>query len=149
MKVHLHIEEGRELEVHIYAATYNETVEQLMKTIKTTPTESILGYSGTDIHVLKPYDIFSIYTEEAKVFLQTDEDEFECKQKLYELEERYPTKFVRVNKSMLVNLDRIVSIQAKVLGNSQVLLTNGSHVMVSRKYFKLLKEKLGLGGSSS
>lgn len=146
MKIHLHIEkQQQETEVHIYAAEYNEMIEQLMKKINSASTENIVGYLNSDIHLLKPEEIFSIYTEDARVYLQTDEEEFECKSKLYELEERYGNKFVRANKSMLVNMDKIASIQSKVLGNPLLLLSNGCNVAVSRKYFKLLKEKLGLG----
>ena len=76
------------------------------------------------------------------------EEEFEAKNKLYELEDRFSTSFIRVNKSMLVNLEKIVSIQSKVLGNPQIVLSNETTVPVSRNYFKLLKEALGLGRES-
>lgn len=149
MKVHLHIENDRtEIEVHIHAPKFDETVEQLMKKINNSTPESIAGYSNGDIHLLKSREIYSIFTENGKVFLQTDEEEFEAKNKLYELEERFHSSFIRVNKSMLVNIDKIVSIQSKVLGNPQVVLANETVVPVSRNYFKLLKEALGLGGVS-
>ena len=147
MKVHLHIENDRtEIEVHIHAPKFDETIEQLMKKINSSTIESIAGYSNGDIHLLKPHEIYSIFTESGKVFLQTDEEEFEAKNKLYELEERFHSSFIRVNKSMLVNIDKIVSIQSKVLGNPQIVLANETVVPVSRNYFKLLKEALGLGG---
>ena len=149
MKVHLHIENDRkEIEVHIHAPKFDETIEQLMKKINSSSPESIAGYSNGDIHLLKQQEVYSIFTEDGKVFLQTDEEEFEAKNKLYELEERFHSSFIRVNKSMLVNIDKIITIQSKVLGNPQVILVNETVVPVSRNYFKLLKEALGLGGIS-
>lgn len=149
MKVHLHIQQDQqETEVHIYTSEFNDTIEQLMKKINSTTNATLVGYSETDIHLLKPSEIYTIYTESGKVFLQTDEHEFECKSKLYEVEERFSTHFVRINKSMLVNLDKIASIQAKMLGNPQLVLSNESVVTVSRNYFKALKEKLGFGRDS-
>lgn len=146
MKVHLHIESKRqEIEVHIHAPLYDDNVEQLMKKLNNTQQENLIGYLNTDIHLLKPQEIFTIFTEDGKVYLQTDEEEFEAKNKLYELEERFSSAFIRVNKSMLVNLNKIVSIQSKVLGNPQIVLSNETTVPVSRNYFKLLKEALGLG----
>ena len=146
MKIHLHIESGRqEVEVHIHAPKYDDNVEQLMKKLNSTHQESVAGYLNTDIHLLKPQDIFTIFTEDGKVYIQTDEEEYEAKNKLYELEERFSSAFIRVNKSMLVNLNKIVSIQSKVLGNPQIVLSNETTVPVSRNYFKLLKEALGLG----
>ena len=146
MKIHLHIESGRqEIEVHIHAPKYDYNVEQLMKKLNSTHQESVAGYLNTDIHLLKPQDIFTIFTEDGKVYIQTDEEEYEAKNKLYELEERFSSSFIRVNKSMLVNMGKIISIQSKVLGNPQIVLSNETTVPVSRNYFKLLKEALGLG----
>ena len=146
MKIHLHIENDcSEIEVHIHAPQYDETIEQLMKKLKSSPQESIAGYLDDDIHLLKPHEIYSIYTEDGKVYFQTEEEEFEAKNKLYELEDRFSSSFIRVNKSMLVNIEKIISIQSKVLGNPQVVLSNETTVPVSRNYFKLLKEALGLG----
>lgn len=150
MKVHLHIENEREeIEVHVHAPKFDKTVEQLMKKLNSSSSqESIAGYLDGDIHLLKPGEIYSIFSEDGKVFLQTDEEEFEAKNKLYELEERFQSHFIRVNKSMLVNLDKIITIQSKVLTNPQIVLENEAVFPVSRTYFKLLKEALGIGGSS-
>lgn len=149
MKIHLQIDENqKEIEVHIHAAKYNEAVEQLMKKLKSTSSEKIAGYVNGDIHLLNPPEIYTIFSEEGKVYLQTNEEEFEAKNKLYELEERFHSSFIRVNKSMLVNIEKIVAIQSKVLGNPQIILANETTVPVSRNYFKLLKETLGLGGTT-
>ena len=146
MKIHLHIENDYpEIEVHIHAPKYDETIEQLLKKLKVSQQESIAGYLDGDIHLLKHNEIFSIYTEDGKVYFQTEEEEFESRNKLYELEERFGTGFIRVNKSTLVNMGKIMSIQSKVLGNPQIVLSNETTVPVSRNYFKQLKEALGLG----
>lgn len=149
MKIHLQIDKNqKEIEVHIHAAKYDEAVEQLMKKLKSTSSEKIAGYVNGDIHLLNPPEIYTIFSEEGKVYLQTNEEEFEAKNKLYELEERFHSSFIRVNKSMLVNIEKIVAIQSKVLGNPQIILANETTVPVSRNYFKLLKETLGLGGTT-
>lgn len=146
MKVHLHIEEQQQdIEVHIYTPELNEQVEQIMQKLKAPKTGNLIGYLDLDIYLLKIEDIFSVFTEDTKVFLQTDEHEYECKSKLYELEARYDNELIRINKSMLVNLTKIASIQSKLLGHPQLILTNGVSVKVSRKYFTLLKAKIGLG----
>lgn len=145
MKIHLHIDpDHEELEVHIYAPSYSEKVEQMMQLLKTERNETIPRYVEQHIHFIKIEDIYSIYTLDAKVYIQTEEDEYECKLKLYEVEENYGGKLVRVNKSTLVNIGHINSIHLKTLGNTEIILTNEVTVPVSRKYFKSLKEKLGL-----
>lgn len=146
MKLHLKLEEQyKEVEVHIFAETYNTEVEQLMKLLKAPKTSIIDGYSDTEIRMLKVEDIYTIYVENAKVYFQTEEEEFESKRKLYEIETLFEQQFVRVNKSMLVNLSKIISIQMGILSTPEIVLENGTTVHVSRKYFKLLKEKLRIG----
>lgn len=145
MKIHLHIEHQlMEVEVHVHAPEYNEQVAQLMKKLnQSTTNDTIAGYSNGDIHLIKMQDVYSIYSEQGKVFIQTDEHELEVKQKLYELEERFSSQLLRVNKATLVHFEKIASIQSKVLGNPQLTLENGVTIPISRNYFKALKEDSG------
>ena len=105
---------------------------------------TIIGYLDQDIHVVKIEDIYAILSEGAKVYLETDEQEYETKLKLYEVEEQYGDTFVRINKSTLINLHKLQSIQNKI-GKDQALLNNGISFPISRKYLKELKKKLGIG----
>lgn len=147
MKIHLIIDEKYdETEVHIYAKDYSEAVEKLMQQLKSTGSPDVIdGYIGQEIYMLKLSDIYTVFAEGAKVYLQTDEQEFEAKKKLYEIEELFTKDFVRVSKSMLVNVKKISSIQLGLLGATQVLLENGVSAHISRKYLKELKTALGIG----
>lgn len=147
MKIHLVINNEIETtEIHIHAKEYNEQIEQLMKQIQATQSPTMInGYFNQDIHMLKVDEIYSIYAEGPKVYLQTEEQEFEAKKKLYELEAQLAKDFVRVNKSTLINLNKITSIQLATLSSTQALLENGVSIHISRKYIKELKSKLGIG----
>jgi len=149
MKIHLTINSAlEENEIHIHAKEYNEQIERLMKQLQTSQTTMIDGYIQQEIHMLKISDIFSIYAEDAKVFLQTEEQEFESKRKLYELEAQFAKDFARVSKSTLVNIHKIASIQMGKLGATELILENNVTVHVSRKYLKELKRHLGIGRDS-
>lgn len=146
MKIHLSINRAlQETEIHIHAKEYNEQIEKLMKQLQTTQSTMIDGYLQQEIHMLKISDIYTIYAEGAKVFLQTEEQEFESKRKLYELETQFTQDFARVSKSTLVNINKISSIQMGKIGFTQLLLDNGVLIHVSRKYLKELKHHLGIG----
>lgn len=146
MKIHLTIHhELEETEVHIQAKEYNEQIERLMQQLQASQTTMLDGYFQQEIHLLKISDIYSIYAEDAKVFLQTNEHEFESKRKLYELEAQLSKDFVRVSKSTLVNIHKISSIQMGKIGTTQLLLENDVTIHVSRKYIKELKRHLGIG----
>lgn len=146
MKIHLHIDSAHEeIEVHIYAAEYSEAIEKIMGQLKQPATETIIGYLQQDIHIVKLNDIYAVISEGAKVYLQTDEQEYETKLKLYEMEDQYSKTFARINKSTLININKLQSIQNK-LGSAQGILLNDVRFPISRRYLKELKIKLGIGG---
>ena len=149
MKIHLTINsELEETEIHIHAKEYTEQIERLMKQLQASQTTMLDGYFQQEIHMLKISDIYSIYAEGAKVFLQTEEQEFETKRKLYELEAQLAKDFARVSKSTLVNINKIASIQMSKIGTTELILENDVSVHVSRKYLKELKRHLGIGRDS-
>ena len=149
MKIHLTINsELQETEIHIHAKEYNEQIEKLMKQLQATQSTIIDGYLQQEIHMLKINDIYSIYAFGSKVFLQTEEQEFESKRKLYELEDQLAKDFARVSKSTLVNINKIASIQMGKIGATELLLDNDVSIHVSRKYLKELKRLLGIGRES-
>ena len=68
---------------------------------------------------------------------------YKIKQRLYQVEEKTDTfSFVRISKSVLVNLKKIVSISPDEGGRGRIKLTNGENVIVSRAYFKTVSEML-------
>jgi len=64
---------------------------------------------------------------------------------LYTLEEQLSTvNFIRVSKSLLLNINKIYSFYPKLSGNLEALLTNNEKVIISRRYVANLKSKLGM-----
>nr|WP_106781735.1 LytTR family DNA-binding domain-containing protein [Lysinibacillus timonensis] len=134
-----------ETEIHIHAKSYTAEVEQLMKNLKSSTTEVIDGYINQQIHMLKVTDIYFVFSEGPKVYFQTDEEEFESKRKLYELEELLEKDFVRINKSTLVNVSKISFMKMEKIGVMQLVMVNETTAHVSRNYLKGLKKRLGIG----
>lgn len=146
MNIHLHIEPTYEgVDIHIYTAQYDESVETLIKRLKQQHPMVVVGYIEENIHLIKIEEVFSIFVEESKVFIQTEEGEYRTKLKLYEIEAQFEKQLIRVNKSTLVQINHIQSLQLKALGTTQVVLSNEVEIPISRKFLKPLKEKLGIG----
>lgn len=144
MKINVHIDDQyKETEIHIYAPSYSKEIEKLMKQLQEPTQATMIGYLDQDIHVLKVEDIYAVVTEDARVYLQTEEFEYESKYKLYEIEDKYST-FARINKSTLINIDFLQMIQGK-FGKTEAILLNEISFPISRRYLKTLKEKLGIG----
>ena len=146
MHIKLIIDERiKETEIQIHANSFTDDIEQIMKLLKSSNTDVIDGYLQQEIYMLKITDIYFIHSEGAKVYFQTDEDEYESKRKLYELEELLEKGFVRVNKSTLVNVSKISFMKMEKIGMIQLVMDNGTTAHVSRVYLKTLKKRLGIG----
>ena len=92
-----------------------------------------------------PKEIFYFEAVDNKVFLYLEKDVYETKQKLYELEELFRgTDFVRVSKSVILNLSKVKSLSPAFNGRFEATMKNGEKLIVSRAYVPALKEKLGL-----
>ncbi len=88
-------------------------------------------------------DIFYIETVDNKSFVYTQGNVYETKQKLYELEEMLKEKrFLRISKSMLLNLMKVSSIKPALNSRFTAELMTGEQVVISRKYVSDLKKAL-------
>lgn len=90
--------------------------------------------------------IINLYYMEAvdnRVFLYSAKQVYETKQKLYELENLFSEKhFLRISKSVIVNLMKIKAIKPAMNGRFTAVLQNGEEVIISRKYVSALKKRL-------
>lgn len=88
-------------------------------------------------------DVYYIEAVDNKVFLYCSKQVYETKQKLYELEEILREKyFLRVSKSLLLNLMKVKSIKPAFNGRFTAILQSGEEIMISRKYVPELKKAL-------
>ena len=93
-------------------------------------------------------DLFYAESVDDRLFLYTAADSYEIRMKLYELEDLLKNKsFLRVSKSMIVNLMKITSVRPALNGRFSAILKNGEEIIISRKYVPALKQILK-GGES-
>jgi two-component system LytT family response regulator len=59
-------------------------------------------------------------------------------------EELEPAAFCRVHRSAIVNLDRVERLETNQDGASEVVLTNGTRLRLSRRYRRQLQGRLGV-----
>lgn len=101
-------------------------------------------YEGK-IYMLDSQDIFYFEAVDNKVFIYCKDKVFECKLKLYEIEQLYTyTDFFRSSKSTILNVSKISYLTPAFNGRFEALLQNGEHVIISRQYVPELKKKLDL-----
>lgn len=102
-------------------------------------------YKDSKIVIVDPKEIYYFESVENNVFVYTKDNVFESKNKLYQLEEELPEKnFIRANKGIILNINKIDNLTPAFGGRLEAVLKNGYKVIISRMYVPILKEKLGL-----
>ena len=91
-----------------------------------------------------------LYVEslERSTFIYTDGGVYESSYRLYELESMLSEhNFIRVNKSTLLNMNKIESLKSDMDRRIRVTLQNGYQLIISRAYADDFKAKLGVKGA--
>ena len=88
-------------------------------------------------------DIFYLEAVDNRIYIYTEDRVYESRQKLYELEQSLDGKnFLRISKSVIINLMKVKSIKPALNGRFLASLKNGEEIMISRKYVPDLKKRL-------
>jgi len=107
--------------------------------------DTLIAYDGNEIHRLRPDGIYYIDAVDNKTFIYLKDKVYESKQKLYELEKSLANSdFLRVSKSVILNLSKIKSLSPALSGRFEALLNNGERIIISRQYMGDLKKRLGI-----
>lgn len=107
--------------------------------------EHFTGIKDDRFSIIKPSDIFRLWARKGKVFAETQDSVFEIKLRLYEVEERLSyLSFVRISKSEIINMDKIDYFESDFAGTLVIVLKNHNKSYVSRRYTKIIKERLGM-----
>ena len=89
-------------------------------------------------------EIVYVEVSDNKVYACTKQGTYEAKQKLYEIKELLGGRsFAQINKSVIVNINCVKSIQAEFSGNYRLKLKNRKESLtISRKYFKEFRDRI-------
>lgn len=122
----------------------DESILWLINRLKVTR-DKLTVSQGEKILQIGPEEIFYFEAVNNKVFLYSEKNMYETRLKLYELEQRYAgTDFLRVSKSVILNLSKVENFYPLFNGRFEALMQNGERIVISRKYVPLLKNKLGI-----
>lgn len=144
MNIKLESAQLPETEVIIRGDITSEEVLSLLQMLKRRNTGKILLYKEEEQFILSADEIVFLEVSDNRVYACTKTDTYESRHKLYELKELLdPRIFVQINKSVIVNINCVKSIQAEFSGNYRLKLKNRKESLtISRKYFKEFKDRI-------
>lgn len=136
--------DGEEEEIIIRCHNMNERVMELIAALKNNDIQ-MTGYLDERIVKLVPKDIYYFESVDNKVYAYTQKEVYEVRKKLYEIENEFIyTDFLRISKSIIVNLSKIKYIKPILNGKYEARLRNEEKIIISRQYMSDLKQKLGI-----
>lgn len=138
-------EQPEQLEIRCHEIT--EQVREIVTFVKSRQGQ-LNGVIDGKQYEIPVMDIYYIEAVDSKVFLYSSKKVYETKQRIYELESVLREKyFLRVSKSLLLNLMKVKSIKPAVNGRFTAILQSGEKIIISRKYVPELKKALKGGAS--
>ncbi len=145
MQVELKISaDCREPKAVIYAPRMTAEIAALMKRLSEDQPRMIAAFEEDTVTMLAFEEIYHVYASEGKVYAETKDKTYVLRLRLYELEERLGSPFVRISNSEIINLNRVRNFDLSFAGTICVSLTNGTVTYVSRRYVKKIRQQLGL-----
>ena len=138
---------GEQLEevVEVQCHKVTEEVKEIVHFVKSRQGQLTGNMDGRQYEIAV-MDIYYIEAIDNKTFIYSSKDVYEAKERLYALESELEDKsFLRVSKSILLNLMKVTAIKPGFNSRFIAVLQNGEEVIISRKYVPALKEKLAGG----
>lgn len=133
-------EQPEQMEIRCHEIT--EEIKEIVSFVKTRQGR-LTGLQEDRQFEVPVSEVCYIEAVDNKVFLYTVKQVYETRQKLYELEELLKEKyFLRVSKSLLLNLMKVRAIKPALNGRFTAVLQSGEEIIISRKYVPELKAAL-------
>ena len=131
-------------EILVKCSTLDDSIVKLLNSFKSGKGKLVF-YKDEKIVLFEPKDIFYFESVDDRVFAYTKDAVYESKEKLYQLEQELPSHdFMRANKAVILNLNKVQSLSPAFGGRFEAVLKNECKIIISRMYVAALKEMLGL-----
>ena len=145
MKITININENlSDTEIIINSNSFTQDIENIIATLRMLDSQMTVTKNG-ESYILDVLKVVYIEAVDRKTFVYTEQDCFESKLRLYEIEEQLcKGGFLRVSKACLVNLKHVRSLRAELDRKIRLTLENGEQIIVSRQYADELKHRLGV-----
>ena len=142
MKVKIIEDSSLDEDVVIITRKISPKIEQFAKSLQSERQSIIAQFRGADITIAVD-DILFFETESDCVVVHLEKDYYKTKYKLYTLEEALPNYFMRVSKSCIINLNKVMGYENSIGSSRTIFFSNSEKTSyVSRMYYKQFKDRL-------
>ena len=146
MKVEIKMTEtAKEPYAVIFTNEMTEAVRQAAAILEGAVSNKAITVTDNErIFVLRPEELYMLLVENERAAVYTRTKRFDSGRRLYEFEDMLGVSFMRISKSVLINLQYLECVEPTLGGLMMVTLKNGCKECISRKYLPAFKKYLGL-----
>lgn len=135
-------DEWEDVEIRIRCGQMTSSLEKIIQQIRLYGF-SIMGEKEGEMFPISFEQIYYFEAVDNRAYAYCENEVYQCKQKLYELEERLGNiNFQRISRSCILNVHRLLSIRTLLNGKIEATMENGEKLIVNRHYAEELREKI-------
>ncbi|TCL55211.1 LytTr DNA-binding domain-containing protein [Kineothrix alysoides] len=137
-----HKKELQETEIEIKYPEMTERITQMIQYIRQYDFV-IEGFKEDKVYKIPLEQVYYIETTDRKTFVYLGNDVYESRKTIQTIESTLEgTTIIRIGKSLLLNISMLKSLKPYPNHRIKVELLNGEHLLVSRRYIAILKERI-------
>ncbi|HFI0464722.1 MULTISPECIES: LytTR family DNA-binding domain-containing protein [Streptococcus] len=132
--------------VTIEAQAMSEQITHLVAYVQNLDkqTSRLTVKKGEQVYLLEHDEIVRLYLEDKILQVETVGDSFTSNLRLYQVKEELPANFLQISQSEIIHIKQLEHLKLTANGLVKLVMKNGSVTYSSRRYLKLIKERLGL-----
>ncbi|HEL1644442.1 TPA: LytTR family transcriptional regulator [Streptococcus suis] len=132
--------------VTIEAQAMSEQVSHLMTYIQNLDKQrsSLTVKKGEQVYLVEHDEIVRLYLEDKVLQVETVETIYTSNLRLYQVKEDLPANFLQISQSEIIHIKQLDHLKLTANGLVKLVMKNGSVTYSSRRYLKVIKERLGL-----
>lgn len=131
--------------VIIEAPALSDAIQQSLKFAQQLDKNKVIrAKKEEEIYLLDTAEIQRVYIENRQVWAETATDNYHIGLPLYQVLELLPADFLQISQSEIINIKHIDHLKLTGSGLIQIAMKNGQITYSSRRYLKVIKEKLQL-----
>lgn len=132
--------------VTIEAQAMSEQITHLVTYVQNLDkqTSRLTVKKGEQVYLLEHDEIVRLYLEDKVLQVETVGDSFTSNLRLYQVKEELPANFLQISQSEIIHIKQLDHLKLTANGLVKLVMKNGSVTYSSRRYLKVIKERLGL-----
>lgn len=132
--------------VTIEAQAMSEQITNLVTYVQNLDKQrsSLTVKKGEQVYIVEHDEIVRLYLEDRLLQVETVENVYTSNLRLYQVKEDLPANFLQISQSEIIHIKQLDHLKLTANGLVKLVMKNGAVTYSSRRYLKIIKERLGL-----